>query len=338
MNKLQRASERVSLVAFSVILAMGLPSCGSSGPDSGSTTVLFSDPVDAQTLESALTTGRAVGDDSEYWLCDLSGNDTALQYRLYADGTGAETLLSEPVVQSAFSWQTTSATTMVTTFNQSGASNSFSNIQFAGENMVGLVLSNGSTLSCERQPTQAANPPSGPASPGGNSLSYGGIVYSLTHGFEREFSYRPEQFGSTHLTSEFSVADAPFVQTIIDGALITTVLWRPHDATVWLRADLHSPGGDGFQSATFSYEANSTDDQGPLVAGRFFFNEGRFGVDSNEDGSIDSDSNEFIDITAGTITVERLDGAVRMSFDVTLANGVDVVGSFSGSFPLYKNY
>lgn len=335
MNKQQRASERISVLATTALLAMGLQSCGSSGSDSRTTAVLFSDPVDAETLATAMTTGSAAGDDNEFWLCNLSGNDTALTYRLYADGTGAETLLSEPVVQSAFSWQTNSANTMTTVYDQSGASNSFMDIQFAGANSVSLVLSNGSTLSCERQPTQPANPPT---APGNNSLSYGSVVYSLTHGFEEEFSYRPDQFGDTHLTSEFSVADAPFVQTIIDGALLTTVLWRPNGASVWLRADLHSPGGDGFQSATFSYVDNSVDDQGPLVADRFFFNEGRFGVDVDENGSIDSESGEFIDITGGTITVDRLDGAVRMSFDVTLANGVDVVGSFSGSFPLFENF
>lgn len=81
-----------------------------------------------------------------------SGNSTALEYQLYADGTGAETLLSEPVVQSALSWQTTSANTMTTTFDQSGASNSFTDIQFAGENTVSLVLSNGSTCSVNANP------------------------------------------------------------------------------------------------------------------------------------------------------------------------------------------
>lgn len=315
-------------------LVFVLQSCGSSGSDGGGAETIFSDPVDTFTLRDALITGTASGDEDEFWRCALTGTGIEFAYRLLADGTGSETNLSNPNAQSDFTWQATSASTMTTTLDANGGQNTLIDIQFTGIDTMSLVLEpDGLMLDCSRQSNQSAEQPLAPA---GNSLSYGGVVFPLTHGFEEVFAFRP-QSGDTHLTAEFEVADAPFRQTIINGPLVSTTLWRPNDATVWLRADLHAPGGNGFQSATFEYEPDSTDEKGDLVAGRFFFNEGRFGIDTNEDGSIDSEFNEFFDVVGGTISVERLSNSVRMSFDITIEDGVNVTGSFTGVFPVFEN-
>ena len=101
---------------------------------------------------------------------------------------------------------------------------------------------------------------------------------------------------------------------------------------------MRHPGEETFTSATFGYESNSVDENGPGVAGKAFFNEGVVGIDLNNDGTIESDDGEFIDITAGTISVERLTGKnARMSFNVTLANGQNVNGEFQGLFVLFEH-
>ncbi len=327
---------RAKIFVLVALVFMGLQSCSSSGSGerSESPATPFSDPTDAQTLRGALLTDASR---SETWECVLSEGNTRLSYRLLADGTGTETDKSNPNVQSGFTWQATGATTMMTVVNDTGVQNNFSNILFSGPDSMSLVFAESLNLTCER----SSNEPTPPATPAGNnSLSYGGVEYPLTHGFEEAFSFRPTQRNDTHRTSQFAVANADFTSTTIfgNGLSPTFLIWRPTGASVWLRAKLHAPGGDRFSSATFTYEPNTTDDDGPLVAGRFFFNDGRFGVDINENGSIDSEDNEFIDITAGTISVERLVGNnARMSFDVTLANGVNTNGNFEGLFVLFDH-
>lgn len=338
MIRLTGVKCRISIMTVTGTLVLGLQSCGSSGSGGSGADEIFADPVDATTLQDALITGMAPGDEDEFWRCTLGGSGQVIAYRLFADGSGSQQDLPDQGVLLEFTWQSTSESTMTTVLSLNGLQSNLRDIQFTDRDTMSLVLeADGTSVTCNRQGSQLSEPVE-QTEPTSNSLSYGGVVYQLTHGFEEVFEFRPQQSGDTHLTAEFEVADAPFVQTIIDGTLVNTVLWRPNDATVWLRADLHSPGGDGFESATFTYEPDSTDEQGPLVDGVFFFNEGRFGVDTNQDGSIETESNEFFDVVGGTISVDRMGNFnARMSFDITLEDGVDVTGSFTGSFPVFEH-
>jgi hypothetical protein len=101
---------------------------------------------------------------------------------------------------------------------------------------------------------------------------------------------------------------------------------------VWLRASIHTPGPGEFTSATFTYEPESTDEDGPAVAGRNFFQDGSFGVDINNDGAIESADGESLDITGGTIAISKSGEIYSVSFNISLENGVDVSGTFSGDF------
>jgi len=318
-----------------ISLALALQSCG-SGSDGTEPTTPFTDPFDAQSLGAALVTDAPDAGSSGFWQCILNEGEGLFSYQLKSDGTGIETDLENQNTQSELTWQATSATTLTTTFNNASTQLNFTNVQFSGTDRMSLMANENLALACERNVTQSATPVV-PAS--NNSLSYGGVVTELTHGFEESFSYSPTRRNDTHSLIEVSVADALFRDTIIQaiGIFNGQVLWRPNDASVWFRARLYSPGGEGFETATFTFEPESTDPKGNSVSNRFFFQEGRFGVDIDEDGTIDSDANEFIDVSAGTITLSRLINAARMSFDVTLTNGVNLTGSFEGVFPLYEN-
>ena len=350
LGKYMNVHIRFLCVASLTVLILALQSCGSSNTDSTSTPnddMPFTDPVDASTLRSALLTGTSATDDDEFWLCTTSAGDQTLEYRLYADGAGTATDLASPGEIFAFTWETTSATSLTST--DASGQGSFSDIQFSGPDTMSLVLSESLLISCNRQSPELTNPdvPSEdvPSEVASNSLSYGGVVSPLTHGFEERFRFRPTvttdstEVLDTHSSGQFQVADAVFSETQINLAFGGTLtVFRPNDATVWLRADLYSPGGDGFTSATFTYRSDSLPENSPDVANTFFFNDGRFGVDIDGNGDIDSDANEFLDVTGGTITVTRMaDTRAAMSFDVLLSNGVTLTGSFEGVFPVDDN-
>ncbi len=315
---------------------MGLQACSSSGSDSSAATA-FSDPVDALTLRSALTTGSSAGDDGEYWECTVADNSAVFEYRLMADGSGVENDLANPTVPSAFTWEAGSAATVTFLDDVSGMQYDLSNIVFTDRNNMSLSVNQSLSLACVRQGEKGATPEVPTAPAGDNALSYGSAVYGLTHGFEESFSYRPVQQNDTHSASDFSVADAPFTPTTIAvGLNPAQTIWRPTGGTVWFEARLFAPGGS-FQSATFDYEPDSTDEKGPTVSGRFFFQKAKLGVDINQNGSIDSEDGEFIDVVGGSITVNRVAGSdnATMSFDVTLADGMTLAGNFSGQFVLF---
>lgn len=168
----------------------------------------------------------------------------------------------------------------------------------------------------------------------------------MTHGVEQQFDFRPILGNDTHLSSRFHVADGEFFSTLLQGALVDTLVWRPRIATTWLRATLKSPGPEEFTRATFTYEPDSTDPDGESVSGRHFFQDATLGVDINGDGEIASDDGEiasgdgeiasdygeFLDVVGGSIRVDKNDRIYTFFFDVLLENGVDTTGSFEDDF------
>ncbi len=316
-------------------LCLALQACGSSGSASGdqvNADSVFSVPVSAATLSDALTTEEPGVPSDEFWQCSVGDSSTVLEYRFTSDNGGVETDLSNAGAQSTFSWQTTSASAFTTTVISTGGQNEVTDIAFNGRDAFNAVVNSSAIFACQRMGQRGE--PTGPDA-GTNSLSYSGAVYPLTDGFEQVFSFSPERRGDTHQTSQFDVADAGFRPLLIDvGVFDSLLIWRPDFATVWFRADLHSPGEADFTSATFQFESDDVDENGSEVAGRFFFNEATFGVDLDGVDGIDSDTDEFIDAVAGTITAIRGDGEqVTMSFDVSLEDGTTLRGNYSGSFP-----
>ena len=77
-------------VAFSGLVFLVIQSCGSSDGSPDVSSVMgdqgfsFTDPMDTQTLRSALITGASSADDEEYWFCTSTSIEQALTYNLYA--------------------------------------------------------------------------------------------------------------------------------------------------------------------------------------------------------------------------------------------------------------
>lgn len=330
-------SSAVLIVATTLLQAC---SSSGSGDETASPAPEFSPPHDAASLRSALITGSPGDGEALPWLCTIDGSQTRLAYQLFSDDSGTESNVADPTQQSSFSWQATSADTLYTVVAGTGQQNDFSDVTFSDADHMSLSANQSLNLSCERD--SAVDPAPGPDEPvtGENTIRHDGLDYPLTHGFEEAYSYRPDQYGDTHRQSQFNVADAEFSQTTLFpiGGLPTQVFWRPDNATIWLRADLHSPGADGFDSATFTHVSDEIENNSPSLAGEYFFQEGRLGVDIDQNGDIDSEADEFFAVTGGSITLTRMASGARMSFDLTLSNGIAVSGSFEGTFPLYEHY
>ena len=334
-------SRFLRVASFGLVLA-SLHSCGSSSGGSSSTAptlddqdVPFVNPVDPQTLQSALRTGVTSDDLTEFWLCSVMDSDRVFAYNLFDNGIGTERDTSTPEVSSEFTWQTTSASVFTTTFI--GGQRNISNIQFEGRNEMSLTVSDSLALSCDRQ-VLVSEPPETPADSnepiGDNFLSFGGVIYPLREGFESRSIGNLE----SHKGSFFRLADVPFEQISLtfDINAFPITYWTATGATVRLSAQLYSPGRTGnigVDGGTFTFEARDTDDLGPEVTGRFFFNDVSFGVDIDNDGTIDRDANEDIEVTGGTISLTRIsENGSLVTFDLILANGVSVTGSFENEF------
>ena len=80
------------------------------------------------------------------------------------------------------------------------------------------------------------------------SVSYAGQIYPLSNSIAEVF--RPSD---NHWTYELNVSDGEFYSTqlLILGSIRN--VWRPRAATVWIRADMFSPGFEEFQAGTFAY-------------------------------------------------------------------------------------
>jgi len=335
--KLPRISKNALVVGISFIHF----ACSSSDPNSAANpvTIPFAAPTSGESLSAALTTRTTDQQNFDVWLCSIDGASPVIANRLNSNGQGVEYDLLNDFAQSSFTWQAASFNSVTTTADN-GTQNIIENIQFndVGNQFTSLI-NESAELSCERRTQEAvgvspAIVPDNTVS--SNSLLYGGQPYALTHGFEEQFRFRPT-VGDTHRASEFNVADGEFFVTTITTTTPVVQVWRPRSASVWLRVNLYSPGPDDFASATFEYEPDDTDEDGPLVSGRYFFQEAVLGVDINGDGDIESDDAEFLDVIAGSISVVKDSPITTFTFELNLENGVAVSGAFAGDFITITN-
>ena len=134
-----------------------------------------------------------------------------------------------------------------------------------------------------------------------------------------------------HSNSEFSLTDGEFysTQVVLFGNL--DLIWRARDAKFWFYADMYSPGTDAFRAGTFTYMPPSTDEDDPSLSQQFFFKDGRFAFDLDENGDFEDD--EYLDVTGGTITLSDQTADYTFSLELTLENGKTIAGTYSGNFP-----
>ncbi len=316
---------------------MGIQACSSSGAD-GAVDTAFSDPVDAASLREALITGKAAGDDTEYWECSVADSSATFEYRLMADGSGVENDRANPTVPSTFTWQTNSASTATTSVQASGMQNELSSITFSDRNNMSLMVAQTLSLACVRQADEGAAPSASPdeneptaseptVSASDNEVIYGGNAYALTNGFEKVgANYVPSD--RTHAWHQFRVADAPFNSSF---DLTGGVSWLPTGASIQFSSNVYSPGGN-FESATFNFVPDTIDVQNnPTYTDSYVFQNTNLRIYGDE-----SSSSETLGIVSGTLSVTRLGGdSVAIRFEGTLENGESASVAYEGQFVLY---
>ena len=292
----------------------------------------FIPPSTAAELAEVFATQYSNANDFDIWVCAMEGDSPIVAYHLGADQNGVEYDLRNQNAETAFTWTAMSGGSL-TTVADTGLETVVDNITFSSRNNVSFTVNQLLTFSCQRETNALLtepNPVTPPVNANDNSVNYGGQEYQLTHGLEEQFRFRTVQGNDTHRSSQINIANGEFFSTILLSP--SAVIWRPRAATVWLRASIHTPGPGDFTSATFTYEPDSTDEDGPTVAGRNFFQDGSFGIDINNDGAIESADGESLDITGGRINISKSGEIYSVSFDISLENGVDVSGAFSGDF------
>jgi hypothetical protein len=175
--------------------------------------------------------------------------------------------------------------------------------------------------------TPATGPINNDGNTGSNQVNYGGQIYALSAGLEEVF--RPDD---NHSSSQLNISNGEFysVQVPLMGQL--KLIWRARNATVWLYVNMYSPGTAALSGGTFSFAPRNTNEDDPVLASSYFFKKGKFAIDLNGDGQIESDDEEFLNVTGGTMTLTVSGALYTVEFNWTLENGVNATGSFSGDF------
>ena len=160
-----------------------------------------------------------------------------------------------------------------------------------------------------------------------NQVLYGERLYSLRAGLEEV--YRPD---ANHSNSQLNLTDGEFYSTQVTVFGSLNLIWRARDAAVWFYVDMYSPGTGGFRGGEFSYVPDDTNADDDRLANDFFFKDGKFAVDIDGNGTLDSDSGEFLNIIEGRMVIEQTGNVYKLDFTFILENGVKAIGSFTGDF------
>lgn len=176
--------------------------------------------------------------------------------------------------------------------------------------------------SCSEDADDPINPTAAP-----NQVSYNATKYSLQNGLLNNYGET-----DNHYNIDFSVSDGLFIPILNDlGNGFLTTIWLTSEATIEVAAELYAPGTDGFRTGTFEYTSlpESEVDDVRLV-GQYFFNEAYVAIDTN--GDVELDEDEEIRVIGGTIQVSGTYPRYTLVYDLALANGATLRGSYQDEF------
>lgn len=164
-----------------------------------------------------------------------------------------------------------------------------------------------------------------------NTLIYDNSSFGLQNGLllNREAS-------GNHYNIDFMVTDGGFTPLDIYIGSIPITYWYFAGETVSLDLELYAPGRAEFNTGTFAFSSLSEDDieNDSNLADEFLFIDSEVGLDLNNDGEVESET-ELFEVTDGTITVEGNLPDFRVVFDLVLENGESVSGSFENKFTVW---
>jgi hypothetical protein len=164
---------------------------------------------------------------------------------------------------------------------------------------------------------------------GTNQVAYDNTSYSLENGLANDYGTIDSD---NHYNIDFSVSDGLFIPFLVDiGTGILVQLWSVSEGTIEVHAELYSPGPDGFKTGTFAYTPLPEDEiEDPSLIGQYFFQDAYVAVDADGDQVLSED--EEITVTGGTIEVSGTSPRYTVMYNLALANGKTLRGSFSDEF------
>ena len=126
---------------------------------------------------------------------------------------------------------------------------------------------------------------------------------------------------------DFTITNGKFllVPTEIDGVLHSLLV--PAEATATIYAELYS-SGDSFSYGTFSF--SPVMDGAGVLPGNSYFDNAFIGFDTNNSGDVEADEN--FKVIGGTFEFDGALPAIELRFNVTLENGQQAEGHYSGLF------
>ena len=167
---------------------------------------------------------------------------------------------------------------------------------------------------------------------GENVVRYNTTDYPVDLGFLDDF----EDAGG-HYNIDFSVTDGVYipVQLYIGDYPIT--YWTARDATIEVYAELYAPLENSdlqpiFRTGTFTFSAATADDVTSDAAfdDQYVFISAYVAIDTN--GDRDLPEEEEIVVTGGTIKVSGEYPNFVLTYDLELANGSQLIGSYSREY------
>jgi hypothetical protein len=133
--------------------------------------------------------------------------------------------------------------------------------------------------------------------------------------------------GGDHYNVDFTITNGKFLisPTEIDG--VTHSLLVPVEASATIYVELYSPG-EAFSFGTYSFSPFGAG--GGVLAGNAYFDSAYVGFDSDESGDIESDEN--FRVIGGTFEFNGALPDIELRFSVTLENGAQAEGYYTGLF------
>ncbi|MCC9166928.1 hypothetical protein [Pontibacter harenae] len=200
-----------------------------------------------------------------------------------------------------------------------------------------LLLAGFTFVSCSKDDDEDTTPSLN------NQIEYNGTTYNIQTGIIEDWGSVGLSDGDedlyisndnvTHYNYDVSITDGT-LQANSDGELENV------GATVFVYAELLSPGTTNFTTGTFSYieyEDDLTQEQiDAKYNNKSFFEDAYIVIDANGNGTLDaSDASSIAYATGGTITVSGSNNNYTVDYNLTLDNGRTIVGSYSGDFQYF---
>ena len=163
-----------------------------------------------------------------------------------------------------------------------------------------------------------------------NRLQYNTTAYLVDFGL-----LRFNGIAANHVSIKVGVTDGDYYPIDTPNGSFTITLWPIEDGSIEVYTILYSPGTDSFSNGTFTFDdrgrSGSKEDD---LADQPYFSEAYVAIDA--DGNNDLVNSEEIAVTGGTIEMSGDEAEYEFVYDLQLANGGTLRGTYRDTFLVIK--